>query len=179
MKQKLLFFSLMILFVCSGFSQETGKFGFFFKSGSGNDVGLILKLSNRLTLRPSLGFTTDKTERGSSTPIDETAFSVDLGLFYHFLEKNHFTAYTGLEMGYSHQTRERILSNEMYEDTINGYKGNVILGFQYNFNKHLAVFGEIGLGLWKRKNDSLLSSTPTTHTSWSLNRSGFGIILFL
>ncbi len=178
MKQKLLFFSLMILFVCFGFSQETGKFGFFFKSGSGNDVGLILKLSNRVTLRPALGFIKEKTEKGYITLRDETTYSMELGLFYHFLEKNHFTAYTGLEMGYSHETTETTLTGPN-KFKIKGYLGNVILGFQYNFNKHLAVFGEIGIGLWKRKNDNPEISEATKYTSWSLNRSGFGIILYL
>jgi hypothetical protein len=55
LKQKLLLFFLMVLCVSFVFSQETGKFGFSFKTGSNYDVGMIFNLSDRVTLRPSFG----------------------------------------------------------------------------------------------------------------------------
>jgi long-subunit fatty acid transport protein len=185
MKKKLLLASLVILCVSFGFSQETGKFGFFFKAGSSYSVGLTFNLSDRVTLRPSFGFHTTKAELEGDTPEKESGYSLDLGLFYHFLKKDRFSAYTGLEMGYTHQTGDY---NVCYSDicgtqeqTENGYLGNLILGFQYNFNKHVAVFGEVGFGFWKRTvdfQDVLIQGTYKL-TSWSLNRSGFGIILYL
>lgn len=190
MKQKLLFFSLLILCVSFGFSQETGKFGFFFKAGSSNSVGLTFNLSDRVTLRPSFGFSSIKIEYESESAQDikENSYSMDFGLFYHFLKKDHFTAYSGFEAGYTYRNREgETDSSIIYTLAVRktrGYRGNAILGFQYNFNKHLAVFGEIAFGFWKEKVDFdnqnlLINPSPGTSTSWSLSRSGFGIILYL
>jgi len=189
MKQKLVFLALMILCVGFVFSQETGKFGFFFKAGSYNSVGLTCNLSDRVTLRPAFGFYTAKIEWEEDIPErdeKENGYSLDLGLFYHFLKKNHFTAYTGLEMGYTHQKGEMDLCYSgicgTYEETENGYMGDLVFGFQYNFNKHLAVFGEIGFGFLKQKVefvDSLENQDSYKRTSWSLERSGFGIVLYL
>ena len=189
MKQKLVFLALMILCVGFVFSQETGKFGFFFKAGSYESVGLTWNLSDRVTLRPSFGFYTTKTgweNVASEEDKKENGYSMELGLFYHFLKKNHFTAYSGLEMGYTRQTGDITTCSSgscgTYEGTDNGYMGNLILGFQYNFNKHLAVFGEIGFGFLKQKLDyvGLLENQVSYKlTSWSLERSGFGIILYL
>ena len=190
MKQKLLLISFMILCVSFVFPRETGKFGFFFKAGSSYNVGLTYNLSNRVTLRPSFGFSSKNTEYESETAQDikENAYSLDLGLFYHFLKKDHFTAYSGFEVGYTYQNRESENdSSIMHTLTVwksEGYRSNAILGFQYNFNKHLAVFGEIAFGIWKEKVDydgqyPAIHPSPAKSTSWSLSRSGFGIILYL
>ena len=191
MKQKLLLISFMILCVSIAFSQETGKFGFFFKAGSSYNVGLTYNLSNRVTLRPSFGFSSNKSEYESESAQDikENSYSMDLGLFYHFLKKDHFTAYSGFEAGYTYRNRESDtdVSSSIYILAVResrGYRGNAILGFQYNFNKHLAVFGEIAFGFLKEKTEFdgqnlLVISYPSKYTSWSLSRSGFGIILYL
>jgi long-subunit fatty acid transport protein len=188
LKQKILLFSLMILCVCFVFPQETGKFGFFFEAGSSYSVGLTFNLSARVTLRPSFGFHTIKAQdEGNTLDRDEkeNGYSLDLGLFYHFLKKSHFTAYSGLEVGYSHITGDyNVCYSEICgtrEQTENGHSGNLILGFQYNFNKHLAVFGEIGFGFSKYNVDyqDMLTQGTYKYTNWSLSRSGFGIILYL
>jgi len=191
MKQKLLLCSLVILCVCFGFTEETGKFGFFFKAGSSYSVGLTFNLSDRVTLRPSFGFSSNKSEYESESAQDtkENSYSMDLGLFYHFLKKDHFTAYSGFEAGYTYRNRESETdgASSIYTLAVRksrGYRGNAILGFQYNFNKHLAVFGEIAFGFLIEKTDFdsqnlLIISYPSKYTSWSLSRSGFGIILYL
>ena len=52
MKQKLLLCSLVILCVGFGFAEETGKFGFFFKSSSIHSVGLSINLTGWMKQRP-------------------------------------------------------------------------------------------------------------------------------
>jgi hypothetical protein len=188
LKQKLLLFSLIILCVCFVFPQETGKFGFFFKAGSSNSVGLTFNLSDRVTLRPSFGFHTIKAEWEDEVPErneKENGYSLDLGLFYHFLKKTRFSAYSGLEVSYTHLSSEyNVCYNDICgtrEQTENGHRGNLILGFQFNFNKYLAVFGEIGFGFSKYTVDyqDMLTQGTYKYTKWSLSRSGFGIILYL
>jgi hypothetical protein len=180
----------MILCVSIAFSRETGKFGFFFKAGSSSSVGLTFNLGDRVTLRPSFGFSSNNSEYESESAQDikEYSYSMDLGLFYHFLKKDHFTAYSGFEAGYTYRNRESETNGiSIYTLAVRkskGYRGNAILGFQYNFNKHLAVFGEIAFGLLKEKVDfdnqnNLIILAPTKSTSWGLSRSGFGIILYL
>jgi len=182
----------MILCVSFVFSQETGKFGFFFETGSSSSIGLTFNLSDRVTLRPSFGFLFNKSEYESVNNPDRKShsYSGDLGLFYHFLKKDHFTAYSGFEAGYTYGTQEiefEDVSNNFYSlvpKKSRGYRGNVILGFQYNFNKHLAVFGEAAFGFWKEKaeldSENVLSSAyPIRSISWSFSRSGIGIILYL
>jgi hypothetical protein len=185
MKQKLLLFSVLIISVSLGFSQEMGKFGFFFKAGSSSNVGLAINLSDQLTLRPSIGFYTikEKWETGDSDEND--GYSLDLGLFYHYFKRNHFTAYSGLEIGYIYQTQDMVGSNPSNSETFqksHGYRGNLILGFQYNFNKHVAVFGEIGFGFQRENTDierENIIVNSCKYTSWRLDRSGFGIVLYL
>lgn len=192
MKQKLLLFSFWILCMSFVFPQETGKFGFFFKVGSSNSVGLNFNISDRVTLRPSFGFQTFKREYESPNASDSNghSYSVDLGLFYHFLKKDRFTAYSGLEVGYTYQKQEIEIvgiSDDMFAvRKTRGYRGNVIFGLQYNFNKHLAVFGEVAFGFLKEKVGDLdmpqymqIISYPSESIIWELSRSGFGIILYL
>jgi hypothetical protein len=140
-----------------------------------------------VTLRPSFGISTHKNDYESQNRADtkDNFYSVDLGLFYHFLKKDRFTAYTGLEVGYSHQKYQREASGVVIEESVekeNGYRGNAIIGLQYNFNKHLAVFGEVAFGYQKTEYDydeSNLIQYPVESITWSLSRSGFGIILYL
>ena len=187
MKQKLLLCSLVILCVGFGFAEEAGKFGFLFKSSSIHSVGLSFNLTDRVTLRPSFGFSTNKNEYESQNSADtkNNLYSVDLGLFYHFLKKDRFTAYSGLEVGYSHQKFEREISGVVIQDSVekkSGYMGNAIIGLQYNFNKHLAVFGEVAFGYQKTEyeyNEPIIISYPAESITWGLSRSGFGIILYL
>lgn len=190
MKKKFLLCSLIILFVGFGFSQETGKIGFLFKTGSTSGVGLSWNLTESLTLRPSFGFQTQKVdEESNGYQFDDSpkssSYNTSLGLFYHFLKKDSFTAYTGLEFGYLYHKRDgRSCSSEIcytITEKTNGFSGNLILGLQYNLNKHLAVFGEFGLGYQRTKSDLEIMDTKneTKNTYWDLSRSGFGIILYL
>ena len=196
MKKKLLLCLLVILGVSFGFSQDKGNVGFLFKSGSINSVGLSFNLSDSLTLRPSFGFSTGKDEREYDTVVGgtidtvntttkSTYYSVNLGLFYHFLKKNHLSAYTGLDVGYSHEKNDGeicVAGVCGFENVKSrGYNGNIIMGLQYNLNKHLAVFGEVGFGFrqYKIDNDEDFMPVYFKSTNWSLGRSGFGIILYL
>ena len=171
MKQRLLLFFLMILCVGFGFSQEKGKFGILFKSSSSYYVGLKFNLSDKITLRPTLGFSSDKIEKESPqgpdsvVELDSKQYKVGLGLFYYFLKKNQFSAYIGPELGYFHQT----------QTDFDRYDANIIFGLQYNLNKHLAVFGEVGFGYSKSKS----AARQKEQTSWGVSQSGFGIILYL
>jgi len=186
--QKVLFCSLLILLVGFGFSQtqDSGKFGFSFKSGPSNDIGLYFKISDNISFRPSLGFTSSKAEEDSGEPDKTTQYSANLGIFYHFLKKNNFHMYSGLEVAYVHQklTANSLNSqnDSLYERKTNGYSGDIILGLQYYFNKHLAIFGEVAFGYLKQEADyhsTYVSEITSTETSWNLSRSGFGIILFI
>ena len=190
MKKKFLLGALVILFVGFGFSQDTGKIGFLFKTGSTSSVGLSWNVSKTLTLRPSFGFQSEKVEEVSNGYQIEgspknSSYNTSLGLFYHFLQKESFTAYTGLELGYLYQKIEgRLCSSEIcytVTEKVHGFIGSLILGLQYNLNKHLAVFGEVGLGYQHTKADLefIDAKNETKNTYWDLSRSGFGIILYL
>jgi len=191
MKKKVLLCSFMILFVLVCFSQEKGQVGFLFKTGTLNSVGMTFNLSNRVALRPSIGFSTARIDIEDETLVNDPQksdnYNASLGILYDFLKKENLSVYSGLEFGYSHSKIESNVCSSficsLVSRKMNGFTGDVILGFRYNLNKHLALFGEIGFGYERLKTDIESNLPGTTGTekykAWDLSRSGVGVTFYL
>lgn len=181
MKSKVLLVVLVFVLAVTGTAQEKGTFGLLFKTGAINSVGASYELSGSLSIRASLGFDSYRTEsitRFSSTmeaANKQNNYNASLGLFLNFLEKKDLALYGGLEFGYDYYKQ-----NE-YED-YEGYLGNAILGVRHKIGKHLAVFGELGLGFARTQMDDLQFDGvmyQQKSTQWTLKRSGVGLVFYL
>jgi len=203
MRSKIGLFLLVFTASVFGFAGEKENVGLLFKTGAASNVGAVFQLSERFSLRTTLGFSTQDAAvettslfQGSYTQ-EMKNYTAALGLFYHFREKEKLSLYSGLEFGYSHTVVDssdkisyQIIDGVVIFDPVatqerdkrHGYTGNVILGVKYRLGKRFAIFGEIGLGFEKseanNKSDGI-SIYNAEYTDWNLKRSGIGIIFFL
>lgn len=181
MKSNVLLVVLMLVLAASGTAQEKGTLGLLFKTGGVNSVGASYELSDTLAIRASLGFDSYKAESEIYLPYSleatnkQNSYNASLGLFLNFLEKKDLTLYGGLEFGYTYYKQNEI---EDYD----GYQGDAILGVRHKIGKHLAVFGELGLGFTSTKMDDIRydgTMFQQESTRWNLKRSGIGIVFYL
>jgi len=203
MRLKISLFLLMFTVSVFGFAGEKENVGLLFKTGAASNVGAVFQLSERFSLRTTLGFSTQDATvettslfQGSYTQ-DTKNYTAALGFFYHFREKEKLSLYSGLEIGYNHTVVDSLdkISYQIIDGVVifdpvatqerdkrHGYTGNVILGVKYRLGKRFALFGEIGFGIEKSKMNNKSDGTTiydAEYTDWNLKRSGIGIIFFL
>ena len=204
MRSKIVLFVLLFTVTFFGLAGEKDKnVGLLFKTGSINNVGAVFQVSNRVSLRATLGFSTHDAATETTSLLQNSytqemkKYNAALGLFYHFREKENLSLYSGLEIGYdydivdtSNKATYQIIDGSIIFDPVavrnrnkrHGCAGNVILGVKYRLGKRLAIFGEIGFGFDKtganNKTDGI-STYDAEYTDWNLRRSGVGIIFFL
>ena len=186
---------LMLLFLTSlSLSWEKGSVGLNMRIDPTPRIGMTYHISGKFALRPYIGFSIGNEEAESdfqperNRPVirgtrkeDSINIHYGMGFLFYFYSTRDFSAYTGLNLGYTRVNKEISFSwrdDEIREDG-ETYLASAILGLQAQIMKNLGIFGEVGfgysLGKFNRRNDA---ETQIDSQRWGLTNTGVGIVFY-
>jgi hypothetical protein len=198
-KMKKIMTLILVMFVVTAslsFAQEKGKFGFIMRVDPSPRIGITYHISGKFALRPYFGFskgteTSDvvieperlppRPERTGTREEDTTRISFGLGLLYSVYSVRHFTAYTGINFGYTSENSD--VSFSWRDDDVSNkgeiLSGNIMFGLQANIMKNLSIFGEVGFGYSQGDFDHVNNvDLKSKQTRWGLTNSGIGLAFY-
>ncbi len=172
-------------------SQKAPKYGLIFKANALGNAGLLFNLSEKVSLRTTLGFGTrkDDSQHDGSHPFygTDTVSELETGvaLLYHIQKTRKHSVYLGMEVGmqYYHgkssitytgvMSSSQLTINQKYEQF--GYHLDALVGVRHALSQKLAVYGEVSFGMTHRN----VGDSDNDIMLWNLKRSGVGIIFYL
>lgn len=154
------------------FAQEPSKVGL--TLGFPSSLGLVIPVSDNVTLRPDLSFQRTTTDfEGQFTVVDSrTASSLAGGVsvLFYVTSVDKLRTYVSPRLAYS-----RAWSSDDAKGTAWIVTGS--FGGEYSLSDRFAVFGEVGLAWARATSDSSSGLSTTRSTSWT-TRSGIGGIIY-
>lgn len=111
----------ILCFLSISFSQDIDKHSVFIKAQYVPTVGAEFKLSQKISLRPSI----------MATISNNSSFIVNAALIFNTKSNDLLTKYIG--------------TNFTYESSLDGIYAGLLAGVKTNINNKIGVFGEIGL----------------------------------
>lgn len=193
MKRVVCLVLLLCLVSAVSFAGEKNRFGLTLRVNEGATIGLILNLSDRVALRPVVGFSNEKAElniydsNGNVVEVQSgeyTALDAGLGILIYIFKTKTISGYAGAEYIYRSGKRD-----DDYE-TKNHFT-SVLFGLQYRLLKKLWIYGEVGLRYLHSVDDAMGECIPLESggyyctagyhdksNKWQTYNSGIGIIFF-
>jgi hypothetical protein len=173
--------SILTVVICAlvaapAFAQQPSKVGL--TLGYPQSVGLVIPVTDNVTLRPEMAFSRSSTEFEGPFVIDDsrtsTTFGAGISALFYVSSWNDLRAYVSPRFLYS-----RASSDDDAKGTAYSVTGS--FGAQYSLSDRFAVFGEVGLG-WSRSESESFSSVTTIRatnrtTTWS-TRSALGAAIY-
>jgi len=195
MKKFITLLAGLCLLLSFSFAQETGKLGLNMRVEPSFQIGITYHISKLFALRPSLGFSKESLESETEIPgkkdqpartgkkeEDRTFLNFGLGFLFCLYSREDFSAYTGLHLGYAHESGEVSISGRRerdLEDTGDIWRGNALLGLQCMVTKNLGIFGEVGAGYSQGEfNRANVREAKRTQKRWGLMNSGVGLVFY-
>ena len=169
--------SILTVVICAlvaapAFAQQPSKVGL--TLGFPSSLGLVIPVSDNVTLRPDLSFQRTTTDfEGQFTVVDSrTASSLAGGVsvLFYVTSVDKLRTYVSPRLAYS-----RAWSSDDTKGTAWTVTGS--FGGEYSLSDRFAVFGEVGLAWARATSDSSTGLSTTRSTSWA-TRSGIGGIIY-
>lgn len=165
---------VMGLSVTPAAAQETGSVGLLM--GSGSTVGLTIQVTDKVAIRPSVGFVRSKSDSGGLADGERTTTGWAPGVDVTFKMKSWDATHLYLSPQWTY-TRATASDDGANETTTTGHDFAGMVGVLHNLGTRFAVYGEAGLGRSTSKATFLEGVVGGKMTSWS-TRSAIGAILF-
>jgi hypothetical protein len=163
-------------------AQDQGKIGV--TMGYPASVGVLLRVSDNLAVRPEVSITGGTSETSTSsfeTESDSWTMNTGVSVLIYLKKYDDLRTYFTPRFTYAHgsSTTEAtgFVTNPSTTTTLNAYGFAGSFGGEYSLGRKFAVFGEVGFGFSHQTTTSSTLPGEQSGSAWG-SRAGVGVIFF-
>jgi len=172
-------FVALLLAPVSAFAQEAGKTGIVLATPG--TFALLFQVSERIAVRPELGFSTSTNDNNSlTTPVTGSAWSLSPGVsgLYYTGKWEALRAYVAGRYAYAYAKTTATTAGGSIESTS---KANTLagsFGADYALHQRFSVFAELGLAFVHTSSSTPAVTISPTANVWAIRTAVGGIFYF-